>query len=79
MRDMEPARTIVTKLGGPSEVSRFLGVHRTYVYRWLWPAKRRGTGGRIPFRYIPALIAEAKARGIAMSADEFLPVQEAAE
>ena len=32
-----------------------------------------GTGGMVPFKHVPAMIAAAKDKGIELSADDFLP------
>lgn len=71
---LEPAQTIVRKLGGPSVVAGIAGVHRTRVSNWMRPKSAGGTGGVIPFKHVPALIEAAKAMGLDLSADDFLPV-----
>jgi hypothetical protein len=69
---MEPARTIIDSLGGPTVVSRALTIHRTAIYYWLRPRKRgRGTGGVIPFKYRAPLIAHARAHGIRLRPGDF--------
>jgi len=70
---MEPAASIINKLGGNTAVASIAGVHRTRVWNWTQPKKSGGTGGNIPFKYMPRLIAAAKAAGVELSADEFLP------
>lgn len=70
---MEPARTIVDALGGPNAVAHIAGVHRTRVSNWMRPKQSGGTGGMIPFKHVPALIAAAKEKELALSADDFLP------
>ena len=70
---MEPAQTIIASLGGPNEVASIAGVHRTRVSNWARAKERGGTGGLIPFRHVPVLIAAAAQRGIKLSADDFLP------
>lgn len=77
--DMEPAKHIVFALGGPSEVSRVVGVHRTRVSNWMRSKEKGGTGGLIPLKYVAQLLAFAKRKGVELSADDFIPVQEAAE
>ncbi|AII27772.1 hypothetical protein B9J07_12910 [Sinorhizobium sp. LM21] len=76
---MEPASTIITNLGGPSEVSRITGAHRTRVSNWKRAKEDGGTGGVIPFKHVPALLEAAKARGVKLSADDFLPKKVAAQ
>lgn len=70
---MEPANTIIAKLGGPTKVSQITGVHRTRVSNWKRPREAGGTGGMIPMPHIPVLLRAAQASGIKMSADDFLP------
>ena len=70
---MEPATSIIKTLGGAAQVARIAGVHRTRVYSWMRPVSAGGTGGYIPLRHIPKIIAQAKADGIALSGDDFLP------
>ena len=73
---MEPARTIIEKLGGPDVVSRITGTAYTAPYRWQHPRERGGTGGLIPQRHHPALLDYAREKRIRLRADDFLPVKE---
>lgn len=70
---MEPAQTIVKALGGPNIVAKIAGVHRTRVSNWMRPKAAGGTGGVIPFKHVPVLLAAAKASAVDLSADDFLP------
>lgn len=70
---MEPAQSIIRKLGGPNVVAEIAGVHRTRVSNWARPKESGGTGGTIPFRHVPKLIEAAHERGVEISADDFLP------
>lgn len=70
---MEPARSIIEKLGGPSAVARIAGVHRTRVSNWSRAKEVGGTGGTIPFKHVPALLSAAENIGVVLSADDFLP------
>jgi len=38
--------------------------------------KSGGTGGTIPFKHVPALLAAAHDKGLKLSADDFLPIEE---
>lgn len=71
---MEPATSIIEKLGGPSKVAGIVNVHRTRVSNWKRPKESGGTGGAIPFKHVPALLDAARGMGIPLSADDFLPV-----
>ncbi len=70
---MEPARTIVARLGGAAAVAQVAGTALTAPYRWQYSRARGGTGGRIPQRHHRALLGFARAQGIALSADDLLP------
>jgi hypothetical protein len=70
---MEPATTIITALGGPTAVSKIVGVHRTRVSNWMRPKDRGGAGGRIPQGHIPTLLAISRERGLGFTAEDFLP------
>jgi hypothetical protein len=71
---MEPAQTIIRKLGGPSAVAAVVGIHRTRVSSWQRSRASGGTGGRVPQDHIPVLLDHARRNGIALTADEFLAV-----
>ncbi len=74
---MNPAELIIEKLGGPSKVSKEVGVHRTRVSNWKRPREAGGTGGVIPQKHIPVLISMARREGIELSAQDFFPLPEA--
>lgn len=70
---MEPASSIIAKLGGEAVVSDVTGTAYTAPYRWQYPRERKGTGGIIPQRHHPQLLAFARSKGIPLKAEEFLP------
>jgi hypothetical protein len=69
---MNPAQTIIDKLGGVSVVAEVASVHRTRVSNWKRPREKGGTGGIIPQRHHRSLLDYAKAKQINLTADEFL-------
>jgi hypothetical protein len=69
---MEPARSIITKLGGETAVAHICGTALSAPYRWQYPRERGGTGGLIPQRHHRALMDYAQARCIPLAAEEFL-------
>lgn len=73
---MEPALTIIRKLGGPSVVAVVVGVHRTRVSNWMRSKVKGGTGGNIPQKYHRALLELAHEKGLAVTADDFLPARD---
>lgn len=75
---MEPAHTIIEKLGGEAAVSAATGTSYTAPYRWQHPREKGGTGGVIPQKHIPALLRLAVEQGIDLSPADFFPLSEAA-
>lgn len=75
---MEPANSIINKLGGDTAVAAIAGVHRTRVANWKRPKEAGGTGGSIPFKHAEVLIEAARAKGVSLSAEDFLPTRSAA-
>lgn len=73
---MEPARSIIAKLGGPSAIAEAVGIHRTRVSNWQRPRTKGGTNGLIPQRHHLALIDFAAVKGVELTADDFLPHRE---
>jgi hypothetical protein len=69
---MEPAATIIHKLGGPTFVAAIVGVHRTRVSNWMRPREKGGTGGNIPHWHAAKLLAYAKANNIDLAPIDFV-------
>ncbi len=72
---MEPARSIIQKLGGESVVAELTGTAYTAPYRWQHPREKGGTGGMIPQKHIPVLLKFAMDHHIPLSASEFFSVE----
>lgn len=70
-KHLEPAATVIRKLGGIAEVARAVGVHRTRVNRWMRPKQVNGTGGLVPSRYQQQLLEYARATGKDLKPDDF--------
>lgn len=60
----EPAYSILALFGGPSPVSRALGLAAHTPLRWTYDTEKKGTGGAIPFRYHDQIIELARGKGI---------------
>lgn len=75
---MEPASSIISKLGGDTAVAAITGVHRTRVANWKRSKDSGGTGGTIPFRHVPKLLEAAQRADIALTAGDFLPTADMA-
>jgi hypothetical protein len=70
---MEPAYTIIKRLGGEAAVSRATGTAYTAPYRWQHPVDKGGTGGLIPQKHHPALLEFARRHGKELAPADFLP------
>lgn len=71
---MEPASTIIKKLGGEAVVSKITGTSLATPYRWQYPKRAKGTGGIIPQRHHPAILSFAHENNIPLTLDELQPV-----
>ena len=69
---LDPAASIIRKLGGASETARICGVHRSQPGRWMRPLDNKGTGGFIPARHQPVILRHARAQGIDLEPGEFV-------
>ena len=54
-------------------VAEIAGVHRTRVSNWMRSKQAGGTGGTIPLKHVRSLLEAAAAKGVSLSADDFLP------
>jgi hypothetical protein len=75
MTHLEPAHSIIKDLGGIAAVARATGLHFTQVWRWTQAKLRGGTGGTIPQKHHLALLDMARAKGVRLSAADFLPLR----
>lgn len=76
-KNLEPATSILAKIGGANVAAGITGKHVSRVYRWCYPREKGGTGGVVPHDDATKLLAHAKANGIALSAEDFFVLAEA--
>lgn len=69
---MEPARTIIERLGGEARVSEITRTAYTAPYRWQHAKEKGGTGGLIPQKYHRTLIDYAAEHGIDLAPADFM-------
>jgi hypothetical protein len=74
---LDPAKTVIERLGGVDKVSEITGKHRTRVFRWMYPQTRGGTGGLIPQRQIPLLLDFANKNKICLAPSDFITTRAA--
>lgn len=70
---MEPASSLIQRLGGLKLVALATGVSTVSVYRWQIPRDRGGTGGMIPHWRISKLLALSDAIGAGLCEADFAP------
>lgn len=70
---MEPAKSIIKKLGGPTIVAKEIGLSRVTVSRWGASKSKGGTNGFIPYSHVPKLLKFAREREVELSASDFIP------
>lgn len=73
---MNPAQTIIEKLGGDSAVARLLRengypCHVSSVVRWRLPKERGGCDGLIPSSRIQQLLRIAGNQGLILAPEDF--------
>ncbi len=66
---IEPAYSVVEKLGGKAAVADELGLDKSTLSRWCQP-QPQGTGGMIPQRYWPKLVEMARGRKVRITLKE---------
>jgi hypothetical protein len=71
MKHLEPAKSIIEKLGGVDTVAGIVGRDITRVYRWMYPAANGGTNGLIPSKFVLGLLDYANRKGIKLEPIEF--------
>ena len=62
-----PASTLIARFGSVSEIARMLQIDKSTVSRWQVDAQAGGTGGRIPQKYWPTLLKQARKRKVKLS------------
>ena len=66
---LEPAFTVIERLGGKGNVAEALKLDKSTLSRWCQP-RPNGTGGMIPQRYWPALTKLARSCGVNITVQE---------
>lgn len=77
---LNPAASIIDKMGGVDAVADIVDRHPNTVRRWQFPRddKNNGTGGVIPAGYIPKLVVAASDMGVSVTYADFFPQAESA-
>jgi hypothetical protein len=75
-RNLEPASTVLAKIGGVEVAASITGKHVSRIYRWTYPREKGGTGGVIPHEDATKLLKHASENNIPLSASDFFMVDE---
>lgn len=62
---------VIEKCGGFKQVSDWLGIDLSAVYRFTYPRERGGTDGVIPARHQTALLQKARENGVDLCPNDF--------
>ena len=68
---LEPAKSVISALGGVDKVAEITGKHVSRVYRWMYPKAKGGTDGFIPQSDAETLLDHAEQNGLPLTADNF--------
>ena len=63
---LDPAFSIIRKLGGAASLASDLGLNRSAVYFWSYPRDRGGTNGEIPLSNWEKLLQIARRKKVKM-------------
>jgi hypothetical protein len=70
-KHLDPAKTVVARVGGPQKVSDITGRNIATVYRWMTEKARGGTEGVIPHDDAKKLLGHAETAGIDLVPADF--------
>lgn len=73
-KQLEPARSVVTKLGGVRATARILSIAPSAVSRWMAKRDNKGTGGVVPQKHWKALLSYAKKERITLSESDLYSI-----
>lgn len=71
---LEPAYSIIERLGGKTAVAEHLGLNKSALSRWCAP-RPEGTGGVIPQRHGPQVIEMARKKRVVITLEELAAVE----
>jgi hypothetical protein len=74
-KQLEPARTVLAKIGGVDVAAEVTGKHVSRIYRWTYPREKGGTGGVVPHDDATKLLAHAREKSIDLKAEDFFQAE----
>lgn len=73
------ARNVIDKLGGPSKTGRIVGRSHSAVCKWMVMPDQGGTGGLVPAKHQPRILAYAREHNIPLGPGDLIPTDPAGE
>lgn len=71
IHSLDPAASVISRLGGVAQVASITGRDVSRIYRWMAPKSTGGTGGRIPHDDAIKMLQHAREKGLPLTAEEF--------
>lgn len=71
---LDPAFSVIERLGGKGDVAHRLKLDKSTLSRWCQP-RPDGTGGQIPQKHWPVLVQMARQRGVTITVEELIAVE----
>lgn len=68
---LEPARSVLAKIGGVEVAAKITGKHVSRIYRWTYPREKGGTGGVVPHDDATKLLEYARANSLDLQPADF--------
>ena len=72
---LEPARSIITILGGSAVAAQLCKRKRMQIWRWTQPKSAGGTDGLVPQKHHTIILAYARNHRLPITAESFLPIE----
>jgi hypothetical protein len=77
--NLDPAKTVIDKIGGVEKAAEVTGKHISRIYRWMYSTVRGGTGGFVPHGDAVKLLEYAKGNELPLTAEDFIQKPSPAE
>jgi hypothetical protein len=70
--NLDPAKSVIDKIGGVETAAAVTGKHISRIYRWMYSTARGGTGGFVPHADAVKLLDHAKQNDLPLAAEDFI-------
>lgn len=73
-RHLEPAKTVIARVGGVDKAAAITGKHVSRIYRWMYGKERGGTGGFVPHEDAVKLLEAAASESLPLAPADFFAI-----